>query len=203
MGRLLVELLPDPEAIGLLALMLLHDSRRSARTNAEGELIRLEDQDRSLWSRDQIVEGSTLVRRAFAAGELGVYTLQAAIAAVHAEAPTSGTTDWSRIVARYDLLLRAAPSPVIELNRAVAVAMSSGPSSGLQLIDGILDRGVLAEYHLAHAARAELCRRLGRYDDARESYKRAQALVLQGPERRFLEQRLAELDGVQKAEGTG
>ena len=162
LGRLLVELLPEPEALGLLALMLLHDSRRAARTSPSGELILLDDQDRSLWNRDQIAEGLALVERALAARQVGPYTIQAAIAAVHANAPNAAATDWTQIVALYDLLARAEPSPVVELNRAVAVAMRDGPSAGLALIDAILGRGDLSDYHLAHAARADLCRRLGR-----------------------------------------
>ncbi len=194
LGRLLVELLPDPEAIGLLALMLLQESRRTARTSPEGDLILLEHQDRSLWNRAHISEGKTLVEQAFASGQFGVYTIQAALASVHAEAPSTTATDWGRIVALYDLLTRAEPSPVIDLNRAVAIAMRDGPLAGLQLIDAILVRGELADYHLAHAARADLCRRLGRTADARESYQRALTLVQQEPERRFLEGRLRELN---------
>jgi RNA polymerase sigma-70 factor (ECF subfamily) len=193
LGRLLVELLPEPEALGLLALMLLHDSRRAARATATGELILLDDQDRSLWNREQIAEGLALVERAFSAPQVGPYTIQAAIAAVHANAPNASATDWTQIVMLYDLLARAEPSPVIELNRAVAVAMRDGPSEGLKLIDAILERGDLSDYHLAHAARADLCRRLGRTREARASYKRALGLVEQEPERRFLERRLAEL----------
>ncbi len=193
LGRLLVELLPDPEAIGLLALMLLQESRRAARTSPEGDLILLENQDRSLWNREQIAEGKALVRRALSSLEVGAYAIQAAIAAVHAEAASTDATDWSQIVALYDVLVRAEPSPVVELNRAVAVAMRDGLLAGLQLIDNILARGDLADYHLAHAARADLCRRLGRTADARESYQRAIALVRQEPERRFLERRLREL----------
>jgi RNA polymerase sigma-70 factor (ECF subfamily) len=193
LGRLLVELLPEPEALGLLALMLLHDSRRAARTSPSGELILLDDQDRLLWNRDQIAEGLALVERALAARQVGPYTIQAAIAAVHANAPHAATTDWAQIVALYDLLARAEPSPVIELNRAVAVAMRDGPSAGLGLIDAILGRGDLSDYHLAHAARADLCRRLGQIEEARSSYERALSLTEQGPERRFLERRVAEL----------
>jgi RNA polymerase sigma-70 factor (ECF subfamily) len=193
LGRLLVELLPDPEAIGLLALMLLQESRRAARSSPEGDLILLEDQDRSLWNRDQIVEGKALVEQALASGQFGVYTIQAAIAAVHAEASSAEATDWAQIVALYDILARVEPSPVVNLNRAVAVAMRDGPAKGLHLIDSILIQGDLADYHLAHAARADLCRRLGKTDDARESYHRALALVRQEPERRFLENRLREL----------
>jgi RNA polymerase sigma-70 factor (ECF subfamily) len=193
LGRLLVELLPEPEAVGLLALMLLHESRRAARTSPEGDLILLEDQDRSLWNREQIAEGTALVERALSSRQVGPYTLQAAIAAVHAAAPTVAATDWSRIVGWYDMLAQVAPSPVVELNRAVAVAMRDGPAAGLALIDAILARVDLADYHLAHAARAELCRRLGRTAEARVSYQRALALAQQEPERRFLERRLADL----------
>src|SRR5437870_7320605 len=193
LGRLLVELLPEPEALGLLALMLLHDSRRGTRTSPSGELILLSDQDRLLWNREQIVEGSALVERALAAPQVGPYTVQAAIAAVHANAPNAAATDWTQIVALYDLLARAEPSPVVELNRAVAVAMRDGPSEGVALIDSILERGDLSDYHLAHAARADLCRRLGRKAEARASYERALSLAQQEPERRFLERRLAEL----------
>jgi RNA polymerase sigma-70 factor (ECF subfamily) len=193
LGRLLVELLPEPEAMGLLALMLLHESRRAARTGPTGELILLDDQDRASWSGDQIVEGTGLVERALASRRIGPYTLQAAISAVHAEAPTAAATDWAQIVGLYDVLVRADPSPVIELNRAVAVAMRDGPTAGLALIDAILGRGALADYHLAHSARAELCRRLGRTADARASYTRALDLARQEPQRRFLERRLREL----------
>jgi RNA polymerase sigma-70 factor (ECF subfamily) len=208
LGRLLVELLPprggstgsgsggrgaESEALGLLALMLLHDSRRVARTSPSGELILLEDQDRSLWNRDQIAEGTRLVERAISSGRFGPYTIQAAIAAVHAEAAEAAATDWAEIVGLYDVLLQADPSPVIELNRAVAVAMRDGPAVGLILIDAILERGELRDYRLAHAARAELSRRLGRTADARSSYERALELTRQEPERRFLERRLAEL----------
>ena len=193
LGRLLVELLPEPEAIGLLALMLLQESRRAARTSPEGELVLLSDQDRSLWNRDQITEGSALVERALVSRRFGPYTLQAAIAAVHAEAVNADATDWNEIVGLYDVLLRFDPSPVVELNRAVAVTMRDGPAAGLALIDAILARGDLRDYHLAHAAHADLCRRLGKTAQARASYKRALALARQEPERRFLERRLAEL----------
>ena len=193
LGRLLVELLPEPEALGLLALMLLHESRRSARTSSSGELILLTDQDRSLWDRAQIAEGEALVERALASRRIGPYTLQAAIAAVHAEASVASATDWTRIVDLYDVLMRAAPSPVVELNRAVAVAMRDGPLAGLALVDTILSRGDLADYPLAHSARAELCRRLGKTGDARASYERALGLTRQEPQRRFLERRLTEL----------
>ena len=193
LGRLLIELLPEPEAVGLLALMLLHESRRSARTSPAGELVLLDDQDRSLWNRDQIAEGSALVERALSSRRFGPYTLQAAIAAVHAESPSAAATDWAQIVGRYDVLARADPSPVIELNRAAAVAMRDGPGAGLALIDAILVRGDLGDYHLAHSARADLCRRLGRTAEARASYERALGLTRQEPERRFLERRLGEL----------
>jgi RNA polymerase sigma-70 factor, ECF subfamily len=193
LGRLLVELLPEPEAIGLLALMLLQESRRAARTSPTGDLVLLSDQDRSLWNRAQVAEGSTLVEGALASRRFGAYALQAAIAAVHAQAPSAEATDWKEIVGLYDVLLRVEPSPVVELNRAVAVAMRDGPEAGLALIDAILARGELSDYHLAHAARADLCRRLGRTAQARASYKRALALARQEPERRFLERRLAEL----------
>jgi RNA polymerase sigma-70 factor (ECF subfamily) len=194
LGRLLTELLPEPEVMGLLALMLLQESRRIARTSPTGDLILLEDQDRSLWNRDQIVEGKTLVARAQSSRRFGRYTLQAAIASVHADAPDVAATDWRRIAALYDVLMRLEPSPVVELNRAVAVAMRDGPEAGLALIDAILARGDLADYHLAHGARADLCRQLGRTAEARASYKMALTLVRQEPERRFLERRLAELD---------
>ena len=193
LGRLLIELLPEPEAMGLLAMMLLQESRRVARTSPAGDLILLGDQDRSLWSRDQIIEGLALVERALSSRRFGPYTLQAAIAAVHAEATDAAATDWSQIVGLYDVLERAAPSPVVGLNRAVAVAMRDGPSAGLALIDAILARGDLADYHLAHSARADLCRRLGKNAEARASYQRALALARQEPERRFLERRLGEL----------
>jgi RNA polymerase sigma-70 factor (ECF subfamily) len=192
-GRLLVELLPEPEAMGLLALMLLHDSRRAARMNAAGDLILLNDQDRSKWDRGQIAEGVLLVERALASAQPGPYAIQAAIAAVHAEAPSAAATDWDEIVGLYDVLMRAGATPVVELNRAVAVAMRDGPAAGLPLVDAILGRGDLVDYRLAHAARADLCRRLGRAADARASYQRALALTKQEPERRFLERRLAEL----------
>src|SRR5471032_3255236 len=194
LGRLLVELLPEPEAVGLLALMLLHESRRAARTSDAGELVLLADQDRARWNRDQIAEGSALVERALSLRRIGPYTLQAAIAAVHADAPTAGKTDWGQIVGLYDILVRADPSPVVELNRAAALAMRDGPQAGLTVIDAILARGDLADYHLAHSARADLCRRLGRSDEARASYQRALGLARQEPERRFLERRLRELN---------
>jgi RNA polymerase sigma-70 factor (ECF subfamily) len=192
LGRLLLELLPEPEATGLLALMLLQESRRAARATAGGELVLLEDQDRSLWNRDQVAEGRALLERALASRRVGPYTLQAAIAAVHAQALDAGATDWAQIVGLYGLLLRIEPSPVVELNRAVAVAMRDGPEAGLALIDALLERGDLDAYHLAHAARADLCRRLGRRDEARASYERALALARQDPERRFLKRRLEE-----------
>jgi RNA polymerase sigma-70 factor (ECF subfamily) len=193
LGRLLVELLPEPEAVGLLALMLLHESRRAARTDAAGELILMDEQDRSLWNRDQIAEGSSLVGRALGSRRIGPYTLQAAIAALHAEAPSPEHTDWVQIVGLYDVLMRADPSPVVELNRAAAVAMRDGPAAGLAHIDRILQRGDLTDYHLAHSARADMCRRLGRTAEARAAYQRALALTRQAPQRRFLERRLREL----------
>jgi RNA polymerase sigma-70 factor (ECF subfamily) len=193
LGKLLVELLPQPEVIGLLALMLLQESRRAARASPAGELVLLSEQDRSLWNRAQIEEGSALVQRALASRRFGPYTLQAAIAAVHADAARADATDWREIVGLYDVLLRAEPSPVVELNRAVAVAMRDEPAAGLALIDAILARGDLQDYHLAHAARADLCRRLGRTEQARASYERALALTRQEPERRFLQRRVAEL----------
>jgi len=193
LGRLLVELLPEPEAFGLLALMLLHDSRRAARVSAQGEVILLDHQDRSLWNQAQIAEGTRLVARALDTRRVGPYAVQAAIAAIHARAPEPAATDWSEIVGLYDLLLRHDGSPVVALNRAVAVAMRDGPEAGLALIDAILAAGELRDYRLAHAARADLCRRLGRNADARASYERALALSRQEPERRFLEKRLAEL----------
>mgnify|MGYP001557995213 CR=1 FL=1 len=193
LGRLLLELLPEPEVMGLLALMLLHESRRQARTSAMGEIVLLDRQDRSRWDHSLIAEGIALIERALTSRRFGPYTLQAAIAAVHAEAPEAATTDWAQIVALYDLLARAAPSPVIDLNRAVAVAMRDGPAAGLALVDAILAQGELGDYHLIHSARADLCRRLGNRNEARASYQRALALTKQEPERRFLEQRLAEL----------
>jgi RNA polymerase sigma-70 factor (ECF subfamily) len=191
--RLLIELLPEPEAWGLLALMLLQESRRAARTSASGDLILLDAQDRSLWDRSMIGEGIELVTHALSSRRFGPYTLQAAIAAVHAEATEGAATDWSEIVGLYDVLLRVEPTPVIELNRAVAVAMRDGPAAGLELIEALLARGDLADYHLAHAARADLCRRLGKNADARAAYERALALARLAPERQFLERRLAEL----------
>jgi RNA polymerase sigma-70 factor (ECF subfamily) len=193
LGRLLVELLPEPEALGLLALMLLNESRRNARTSPDGELVLLDEQDRTQWNRAQIEEGAALVRRALLSQRFGRYTLQAAITAVHAEAQDAASTDWSEIVGLYRVLLRIDPSPVVELNHAVAVAMLEGPEAGLQLIDAILARGELGDYHLAHSAQADLNRRLGRIDAARAAYKRALSLVRQEPERRFIERRLAEM----------
>jgi RNA polymerase sigma-70 factor (ECF subfamily) len=193
LGRLLVELLPEPESIGLLALMLLQESRRTARATPSGELILLNDQDRSLWNRDQIAEGSALVTRSLASRRAGPYALQAAIAAVHADAGSADETDWGEIAGLYDVLLGLEPSPVVELNRAVAIAMRDGAASGLALIEAILTRGDLKDYHLAHAARADLCRRLGKTTQARAAYKRAISLARQEPERRFLQRRLAEL----------
>jgi len=193
LGRLLVELLPEPEAQGVLALMLLHDSRRQARTSADGQLILLHEQDRALWDRAQIAEGSALVERALLSRRFGPYTIQAAIAAVHAEAPTAEQTDWAQIVGLYSLLRQIDPSPVVELNHAVAIAMRDGPAAGLQLIDKILARGELEDYYLVHSARADLCRRLGQATEARQSYERALELTPQEPERRFLAARIAEV----------
>ena len=193
LGRLLVELMPEPEVMGLLALMLLHESRRTARTTSEGDIVLLEDQDRTRWNREQIAEGKSLVERALASGRFGPYTIQAAISAVHADAPNSAATDWAQIVALYEVLHRSAPSPVVELNRAVAIAMRDGPEAGMTLIDVILDRGDLTEYHLAHAARADLNRRMGRKREAVAAYERALELAQQEPERRFLRRRLQEL----------
>jgi RNA polymerase sigma-70 factor (ECF subfamily) len=193
LARLLVDLLPEPEAMGLLALMLLHESRRAARTSASGDLILLEEQDRARWNRELIREGVALVERALPMGRPGPYCIQAAISAVHAEAPDAAATDWNEIVGLYDLLVAAEPSPVVELNRAVAIAMRDGPDEGLAIVDALLKRGELANYRLAHAARADLCRRLGRNDAARASYERALTLTQQAPERRFIERRLAAL----------
>jgi RNA polymerase sigma-70 factor, ECF subfamily len=193
LGRLLLELLPDPEVMGLLALMLLQESRRRARSSDDGDLILLEDQDRSLWDRELIGQGRALVERALLSRRFGPYSLQAAIAAVHADAKSAADTDWSEIVGLYDVLLRIEPSTVVELNRAVAVAMRDGAEAGLTLVDGILGRGDLRDYHLAHAARAELCRRLGRRAEARAGYEQALELAQQVPERRFLERRLEAL----------
>ena len=193
LARLLVQLLPESEAIGLLALMLLHDSRRAARTSPNGDLVLLDEQDRSLWDRAQIAEGAALVERAFASRRFGPYAVQAAIAAIHAQASDPAETDWRQIVGLYDLLVRLDASPIVELNRAVAVAMRDGPEPGLALVDELLERGVLDDYRLAHAARADLCRRLGRTADARLAYERALALTRQEAERRFLARRLDEL----------
>jgi RNA polymerase sigma-70 factor (ECF subfamily) len=194
LGRLLMELLPEPEVMGLLAMMLLHESRRSARTSPDGELVLLDDQDRSRWDAGLIAEGCALVERALTTRRFGPYCLQAAIAAVHAEAPSAAETDWEQIVGLYDVLLRAVPSPVIELNRAVAVAKRDGALAGLNLIEGILARGELQDYHLAHSARAEFCRQLGRVEEARVAYVRALELTRQEPERRFIEGRLSALE---------
>ncbi len=194
LGRLLVELLPEPEARGLLALMLLQESRRAARTSADGEIVLLADQDRSLWNQDQIREGITLVESALSSRRFGPYTVQAAIAAVHVEAPSSSATDWDEIVGLYDALLRMEPSPVVELNRAVAVAMRDGPAAGLALVDAIMARGVLQDYLFAHSVRADFCRRMGKKEEARAAYQRALELTLQEPEQRFLRRRLAELE---------
>nr|WP_029629761.1 RNA polymerase sigma factor [Zavarzinella formosa] len=193
LGRLVVELLPEPEAIGLLALMLLQESRRRARSTTDGDIILLEEQDRSAWDTRLIAEGRSLVDQSLKALKFGPYTLQAAIAAVHADAPTAAATDWGRIASLYDALIVLNPSPVVELNRAVAVAMRDGLAAGLNVIDLILGRGDLAEYHLAHAARADLLRRLGRKDEARVAYERALTLAQQEPERRFLMKRLSQL----------
>ncbi|MBI1246937.1 RNA polymerase subunit sigma-24 [bacterium] len=193
LGRLLVELLPDPEVLGLLALMLIQESRRAARTSATGDIVLLEDQDRSLWNREHIVEGCRLIEIAMGSRRIGGYTLQAAIAAVHAEAVRPEDTDWREIVALYDVLQQIEPSPVVSLNRAVAVAMRDGAEAGIALIDQILAEGSLADYHLVHAAKADLCRRIGRKEDAIQAYRRALSLVKQEPERRFLERRLSEL----------
>jgi RNA polymerase sigma-70 factor (ECF subfamily) len=194
LGRLMVELLPDAEVLGLLALMLLHESRRHARHTSTGEIILLDDQDRSLWDRQLITEGQELVDRAFLTQRFGPYMVQAGIAATHAAAATPADTDWAQIVALYDALARITPSPVVELNRAVAISMRDGPAAGLELVDAILTRGELADYHLAHATRADFCRRLGKTADARHSYQQALKLARQEPERRFLAGRLAELD---------
>jgi RNA polymerase sigma-70 factor (ECF subfamily) len=193
LGRLLVELLPEPEAIGLLALMLLHESRRQARTTPDGELVLLDDQDRSLWNREMIEEGVALVEQAFRSRQVGPYTLQAAIAAVHAEAASAAEADWAEIVGLYDVLMRADPSPVVELNRSVAVALRDGPEAGLRLIDRLLAGGELGSYAPAHSARADLCRRLGRADEALVSYRRALSLTSQATQRSFLERRIQQL----------
>ncbi|WP_016773559.1 RNA polymerase sigma factor [Pseudomonas sp. R62] len=194
LGRLLMELLPEPEVMGLLALMLLHESRRPARTSPSGELVLLDDQDRSLWDARLMAEGCTLVERALSTRRFGPYCLQAAIAAVHAEAPSAAQTDWEQIVGLYDVLLRAVPSPVIELNRAVAVAKRDGALAGLLLVEGILARGELQDYHLVHSARAEFCRQLGRVEQARAAYQRALELTRQEPERRFIRARIMALE---------
>jgi RNA polymerase sigma-70 factor, ECF subfamily len=193
LGRLLVRLLPEPEVVGLLSLMLLHESRHAARTSPQGDMVLLEDQDRSLWNRQQITEGTALVRAALLSGQAGPYTLQAVIAAVHSAAPSFEATDWAQIVSAYDMLLQVSSSPVVELNRAVAVAMRDGPEAGLTLVDAILARGDLTEYPLAYSARAELCRQLGKTAEARVAYRRALELTGADPRRRFLEQRLANL----------
>jgi RNA polymerase sigma-70 factor (ECF subfamily) len=193
LGRLLTELQPEPEVIGLLALMLLQESRRAARTSPSGELILLENQDRSLWNREQIAEGVALVEKALSSRRFGPYTLQAAIAAVHAEAHSTAATDWRQIVALYNQLLQIQPSPVVFLNRAVAIAMRDGPEAGLKHIDAVLEHGDLANYYLAHSARADLCRRLGRTDEARAAYEKALALTQQEPERQFLQERIRQL----------
>jgi RNA polymerase sigma-70 factor (ECF subfamily) len=192
LGRLLVELLPEPEAFGLLALMLLHESRRAARSSPTGDIVLLDDQDRTRWDRAQAAEGAALVERALASRRFGAYTLQAAIAAVHAQSPSPAATDWNEIVGLYDLLLQADPSPIIALNRATAVAMRDGAAAGLALVESILAEGDLEDYHLAHSTRAELCRRVGRTAEARSAYQRALTLTRQEPERRFLERRIAE-----------
>jgi len=198
LARLIVELLPEretkAETQGLLALMLLHESRRAARTTPTGDLVLLEDQDRALWNREHIAEGTALVEQVLSAGNTGSYALQAAISALHAEAPDAASTDWAQIVGLYDVLLRAEPSPIVELNRAVAVAMRDGPAAGLALVDAILARGELADYRLAHAARADFCRRLGKTAEAHAAYQQALALTLQEPEQRFLQRRLAALE---------
>jgi len=193
LGRLLAEVQPEPEVIGLLALMLLQESRRAARTSSTGELILLENQDRSLWNREQITEGVALVERALQSRRFGSYTLQAAIAAVHAEADSSAGTDWRQIVALYNQLVRIQPSPVVHLNRAVAIAMCDGPDAGLRHIEEIMDQGDLGSYYLAHSARAEMYRQLGRTAEARASYKKALALTQQEPERQFLRERIRQL----------
>ena len=194
LGRLLVELLPEEgEVAGLLALMLLHDSRRDTRATASGEIALLSEQDRSRWNREEIAQGSALVERAMRTGRFGSYAVQAAIAALHAEAPSADATDWAQIAALYDVLMRIDPTPIVELNRAVAVAMRDGPVAGLALVDAILARGELASYHLAHSARADLLARLGRRDEALAAYERALALATLEPERRFLERRIAEV----------
>ena len=199
LARLVLELLPEPEVMGLLALMLLHESRRAARLTPAGDIVLLEDQDRSLWNRELIDEGKQLIERSLALRRLGVYTIQAAISAVHADSASSAGTDWSQIVALYDLLLRAGPSPVIELNRAVAVAMRDGAESGMKIIDTLLDRGDLVDYHLTHSARGELLRRLGRFPEASTAFQRALQLARQEPERRFLARKLQGLQPLQSS----
>ncbi len=196
LGKLLLELLPEPEVMGLVALMLLHESRREARSDDNGEVVLLENQDRSLWNADLIGQGRQLVENAFRSGRPGPYSIQAAIAAVHAAAVKAEMTDWRQIAELYDVLLQFDSSPIIQLNRAVAIAMRDGPAAGLQLIDALLGRGELNDYHLAHSARAELCRRLGRTKDSREAYARALELVKLEPERRFLEARLREINAL-------
>ena len=193
LGRLLTELRPEPEVLGLLSLMLLHESRHAARTSPAGELILLENQDRSLWNREQIAEGVALLEKALKSRRFGSYTLQAAIAAVHAEAESVAVTDWRQIVALYNQLVRIQPSPVVQLNRAVAIAMCDGPEAGLSHIDAVLEQGELANYYLAHSARADMCRRLGRTAEARSSYEKALALTQQEPERQFLQERIRQL----------
>ena len=193
MGRLLAELRPEPEVIGLLSLMLLHESRRAARTSPTGELILLENQDRTLWNREQIAEGVALLEKALNSRRFGPYTLQAAISAVHAQAESVAATDWAQIVALYDQLAGIQPSPVVQLNRAVALAMRDGPEAGLAQIDAVLEHGELADYYLAHSARADMCRRLGRIAEARSAYEKALALTQQEPERQFLQERIRQL----------
>jgi RNA polymerase sigma-70 factor, ECF subfamily len=195
LARLLVELLRESEVLGLLALMLLHEARRDTRTSPEGDLVLLEHQDRTRWNRDKIVEGIALVQEALSFDEVGAYTLQAAIAAVHVSAPDFAATDWAQIVGLYDMLIQVTPSPVVEINRAGAVAMRDGPAAGLELVDAILARGDLVNYHLAYTTRAELCRRLGKLDEARAAYQKALTLAQQEPERRFLERQLTSLEG--------
>lgn len=199
LGRRLLALLPEAEVMGLLALMLLHDARRAARTSCAGDLILLEDQDRSLWNREQIAEGGALVLQALRGRRLGPYALQAAIAAVHAEAPSAAETDWAEITGLFDVLLRVSPSPVVELNRAVAIAMRDGPQVGLALIEGLLAEGQLTDYHLTYAAQADLYRRLGEHAAASAAYQRAWELAQQEPERRFLQQRLAQMAAIRLA----
>ena len=199
LGRLLVELLPEPEAVGLLALMLLHESRRAARSDADGEIVLLGEQDRSMWDRAQIADAVRLVEGAFATRRIGAYCVQAAIAAIHAEAPSAEATDWAEIVALYDLLLRMEPSPVVQLNRAVALAMRDGPATGLAAIDELMARKELEDYYLLHAARADMLRRLARPEEARAAYEAARALTRQPSEKRFLEKRLAQMQRITAA----